>query len=138
MSFADIASVYDGGKINFLQKWACAIDDAETTIYKLNNCLESNAGRAIAEDIVLNYMRARYIHENHVFIAVDSNGNVNCMQPLEFIIDAHCTSDCDKEFVRGYVQEALMQLLNKAIKESIVGDVNVAQEPELNVTIVNN
>lgn len=48
-SFAEIANVYDGGKIKFLQNWADAIDDIETSIYKVNNYLVSNVGRAIAE-----------------------------------------------------------------------------------------
>lgn len=30
-SFAEIANVYDGGKIKFLQNWADAIDDIETS-----------------------------------------------------------------------------------------------------------
>lgn len=63
-SFAEIANMYDGGKIKFLQDWAKAIDDVDTSIYKINNYLASKVGCAIAEGLVLNDAKAGDVHEN--------------------------------------------------------------------------
>lgn len=136
-SFAEIANVYDGGKIKFLQNWADAIDDIETSIYKVNNYLASKVGCAIAEGLVLNDTKAGDVHKNCATVTLNPIGEVGCVCTMGVLIEADCTSDCDKEFTRGYIQDALMQLINEAIKSSIVGDVEVTQEPELNVTIVN-
>lgn len=81
--------------------------------------------------------RAGYVPENHAFIALEANGNVSCVQPLEFIIDVHCTSESDKEFTRGYVREALIKLISEAVASSILDGVEVGNVSELNVTIVN-
>lgn len=136
-SFAEIASVYDGGKIKFLQNWADAIDDIETSIYRVNVYLKNKVMCDVAEGLMVRLARAGYVPENHVFIALDANGNVSCVLPLEFIIDVHCTSESDKEFTRGYVREALVKLISKAIASSILDGVEIGDVSELNVTIVN-
>ena len=136
-SFAEIASVYDGGKIKFLQNWADAIDDIETSIYRVNVYLENKVMCDVAEGLMVRLARAGYIPENHVFIALDANGNVSCVQPLEFIIDVHCTSESDKEFTRGYVREALIKLISEAVASSVLDGVEIGDVSELNVTIVN-
>lgn len=136
-SFAEIANVYDGGKIKFLQNWADAIDDIETSIYRVNVYLENKVMCDVAEGLMVRLARAGYVPENHVFIALDANGNVSCVQPLEFIIDVHCTSECDKEFTRGYVQKALIKLISEAVASSILNGVEVGNVSELNVTNVN-
>lgn len=52
-------------------------------------------------------------------------------------IEADCASDCDTEFTRGYVQEALIKLMSEAIASSILNGVEIGDASELNVTIVN-
>lgn len=136
-SFAEIANVYDGGKIKFLQNWADAIDDIETSIYRVNVYLENKVMCDVAEGLMVRLARAGYVPENHVFIALDANGNVSCVQPLEFIIDVHCTSESDKEFTRGYVREALIKLISEAVASSVLDGVEIGDVSELNVTIVN-
>lgn len=136
-SFAEIASVYDGGKIKFLQNWADAIDDIETSIYRVNVYLENKVMCDVVEGLMVRLARAGYVPENHVFIALDANGNVSCVQPLEFIIDVHCTSERDKEFTRSYTQEALIKLISEAIASSVLDGVEIGDVSELNVTIVN-
>lgn len=81
--------------------------------------------------------RAGYVPGNHVLIALDANGNVSRVQPLEFIIDVHCTSKSDKEFTRGYVREALIKLISEAVTSSVLDNVEIGDVSELNVTIVN-
>lgn len=136
-SFAEIANVYDGGKIKFLQNWADAIDDIETSIYRVNVYLENKVMCDVAEGLMVRLARAGYVPENHVFIVLDANGNVSCVQPLEFIIDVHCTSERDKEFTRGYVREALIKLISEAVASSVLDGVEIGDVSELNVTIVN-
>lgn len=57
-SFAEIASVYDGGKIKFLQNWADAIDDIETSIYRVNVYLENKVMCDAAEGLMVRLARA--------------------------------------------------------------------------------
>lgn len=135
-SFAEIASVYDGGKIKFLQNWADAIDDIDTSIYKVNNYLASTVGRAIAEGLVLNDAKAGDVHENCATVTLNPIGEVGCICTMGVLIKADCTSDCDKEFTRGYVQEALIKLMSEAIASSILDGVETGGVSELNVTIV--
>ena len=136
-SFAEIANVYDGGKIKFLQNWADAIDDIETSIYKVNNYLASNIGCAIAKGLVLNDAKAGDVHENCATVTLNPIGEVGCACTLGFLIEADCTSECDKEFTRSYVREAIRQLMGNAIDLHTFDGVEVMGEPELNVTIVN-
>ena len=135
-SFAEIASVYDGGKIKFLQDWAKAIDDVDTSIYKINNYLVSKVGYAIAEGLVLNDAKAGDVHENCATVTLNPIVEVGCVCTMGALIKADCTSDCDKEFTRGYVQEALVKLMSEAIASSILDGVEVGDVSELNVTIV--
>ena len=137
VSFAQIASVYDGGKIKFLQDWAKAIDDVDTSIYKINNYLVSKVGHAIAEGLVLNDAKAGDVHENCATVTLNPIGEAGCICTMGILIDADCTSDCDEEFVRGYVQEALIKLISEAVASSILDGVRVNDVSELNVTIVN-
>lgn len=136
-SFVEIASVYDGGKIKFLQNWADANDDIETSIYRVNVYLENRVMCDVAEGLMVRLARAGYVPENHVFIALDANGNVSCVQPLGFIIDVHCTSESDKEFTRGYIREALIKLISAVVASSVLDGVEIGDVSELNVTIVN-
>lgn len=136
-SFAEIANVYDGGKIKFLQNWADVIDDIETSIYKVNNYLVSKVGYAIAEGLVLNDAKAGDVHENCATVTLNPIGEVGCVCTMGVLIKADCTSECDKEFTRGYVQEALIKLISEAIASSILDGVEVGDVSELNVTIVN-
>lgn len=136
-SFAEIASVYDGGKIKFLQNWADAIDDIETSIYRVNNYLVSKVGYAIAEGLVLNDTKASDVHKNCATVTLNPIGEVGCVYTMGILIDADCTSACDKEFVRGYVREALIKLISEAVTSSALGGVDVGDVSELNVTIVN-
>lgn len=136
-SFAEIASVYDGGKIKFLQNWADAIDDIETSIYKVNNYLASNVGCAVAEGLVLNDAKAGDVHKNCATVTLNPIGEVGCVCAMGALIKADCTSDCDKEFTRGYVQKALTKLISEAVASSILNGVEVGDVSELNVTIVN-
>ena len=136
-SFAEIASLYDGGKIKFLQDWAKAIDDVDTSIYKINNYLVSKVGYAITEGLVLNDAKAGDVHENCTTVTLNPIGEVGCVCTMGALIKADCTSDCDKEFTRGYVQEALIKLMSEAIASSILDGVEVGDVSELNVTIVN-
>lgn len=138
VSFAEIANVYDGGKIKFLQNWADAIDDIETSIYKVNNYLASNVGSAIAEGLVLNDAKAGDVHKNCATVTLNPIGEVGCVCTMGILIEADCTSDCDKEFTRCYVQEALTKLISEAIASSILNGVEVSDVSELNVTIVSN
>ena len=135
-SFAEIASVYDGGKIKFLQNWANAIDDIGTSIYKINNYLVSKVGYAIAEGLVLNDAKAGDVHENCATVTLNPIGEVGCVCTMGALIKADCTSDCDKEFTRGYVQEALIKLVSEAIASNILDGVEVGDVSELNVAIV--
>lgn len=135
-SFAEIASVYDGGKIKFLQNWADAIDDIETSIYKVNNYLASNVGCAIAEGLVLNDAKAGDVHKNCATVTLNPIGEVGCVCTMGILIDADSTSQCDAEFTRGYAQEALIKLVSEAIASSILNGVEVGDVSELNVTIV--
>lgn len=135
-SFAEIASLYDGGKIKFLQNWATAIDDIDTSIYKVNNYLASNVGGAIAEGLVLNGAKAGDVHENCATVTLNPIGEVGCVCTMGILIEAACTSQCDKEFTRGYVQEVLIKQISKAIASSILDGVEVGDVSELNVTIV--
>lgn len=137
VSFAEIASVYDGGKIKFLQNWADAIDDIETSIYKVNNYLASNVGCAIAEGLVLNVAKAGDVHKNCATVTLNPIGEVGCVCTMGVLIEIDCTSDCDTEFTRGYVQEALIKLISEAIASSILDGVEIGDASELNVTIVN-
>lgn len=91
----------------------------------------------VAEGLMVRLARAGYVPENHVFIAMDANGNVSCVQPLEFIIDVNCTSESDKEFTRGYIREALIKLISAAVASSVLDGVEIGDVSELNVTIVN-
>ena len=111
-SFAEIASVYDGGKIKFLQDWAKAIDDVDTSIYKINNYLASNVGCAVAKGLVLNYAKAGDVHENCATVTLNPIGEVGCVCTMGALIKADCTSDCDKEFTHGYAQEAFIKLIS--------------------------
>lgn len=136
-SFAEIASLYDGGKIKFLQNWADAIDDIETSIYKVNNYLASNVGCAVAEGLVLNDAKAGGVHKNCTTVTLNPIGEVGCVCTMGILIEADCASDCDTEFTRGYVQEALIKLMSEAIASSILDGVEIGDASELNVTIVN-
>lgn len=136
-SFAEIASSYDGGKIKFLQDWAKAIDDVDTSIYKINNYLVSKVSYAIAEGLVLNDAKAGDVHENCATVTLNPIGEVGCVCTMGILIDADCTSACDKEFVHGYVREALIKLISEAVASSALGGVDVGDVSELNVTIVN-
>lgn len=136
-SFAEIANVYDGRKIKFLQNWADAIDDIETSIYKVNNYLASNVGRAIAEDLVLNDAKAGDVHKNCATVTLNPIGEVGCVCTMGILIDADSASQCDTEFTRGYAQEALIKLISEAITSSILDGVGIGDAPELNVNIVN-
>lgn len=136
-SFAEIASLYDGGKIKFLQNWADAIDDIETSIYKVNNYLASNVGYAVAEGLVLNDAKAGDVHKNCATVTLNPIGEVGCVCTMGILIEADCASDCDTEFTRGYVQEALIKLMSEAIASSILDGVEIGDVSELNVTIVN-
>ena len=136
-SFAEIANVYDGGKIKFLQDWAKAIDDVDTSIYKINNHLVSKVGYAIAEGLVLNDAKAGDVHENCATVALNPIGEVGCICTMGALIKADCTSDCDKEFTRGYVREALVKLISEAVASSVLDGVEIGDVSELNVTIVN-
>lgn len=136
-SFAEIASLYDGGKIKFLQNWADAIDDIETSIYKVNNYLASNVGCAVAEGLVLNDAKAGDVHKNCATVTLNPIGEVGCVCTMGILIEADCASDCDTEFTRGYVQEALIKLMSEAIASSILDGVEIGDASELNVTIVN-
>lgn len=137
VSFAEIARVYDGGKIKFLQDWAKAIDDIDTSIYKVNNYLVSTVGRAVAEGLVLNDAKAGDVHENCATVTLNPIGEVGCICTMGALIKADCTSDCDAEFTRGYAQEAFIKLISEAIASSILIGVEVGDVSELNVTIVN-
>lgn len=136
-SFAEIANVYDGGKIKFLQNWADAIDDIDTSIYKVNNYLASKVDYAIAEGLVLNDAKAGDVHKNCATVTLNPIGEVGCTCTMGVLIKADCTSKCDTEFTRGYVQEALIKLMSEAIASSILDGVEIGDMPELNVTIVN-
>lgn len=136
-SFAEIASVYDGGKIKFLQNWADAIDDIETSIYKVNNYLASNVGCAVAEGLVLNDTKAGDVHKNCATVTLNPIGEVGCVCTMGILIDADCASQCDAEFTRGYAQEALAKLVSEAIASCILNGVEIGDVSELNVTIVN-
>lgn len=135
-SFAEISSVYDGGKIKFLQDWAKAIDDVDTSIYKINNYLVSTDGRAIAEGLVLNNTKAGDVHKNCATVTLNPIGEVGCVCTMSILIEADCTSACDKEFVRGYVREALIKLISEAVTSSILNGVEIGDVSELDVTIV--
>ena len=137
VSFAEIARVYDGGKIKFLQNWAKAIDDVDTSIYKINNYLVSKVGYAIAEGLVLNDAKAGDVHENCATVTLNPIGEVGCVCTMGALIKADCTSDCDEEFVRGYVRETLIKLISEAVASSVLGGVEIGDVSELNVTIVN-
>lgn len=136
-SFAEVASLYDGGKIKFLQDWAKAIDDVDTSIYKINNYLVSKVGHAIAEGLVLNDAKAGDVHENCATVTLNPIGEVGCVCTMGILIDADSASQCDTEFTRGYAQEALIKLVSEAIASSILDGVEIGNVSELNVTIVN-
>ena len=136
-SFAEIASLYDGGKIKFLQDWAKAIDDIDTSIYKINNRLVSKVGHAIAEGLVLNDTKAGDVHENCATVTLNPIGEVGCVCTMGILIEADCTSACDNEFVRGYIREALIKLISAAVASSVLDGVEIGDASELNVTIVN-
>lgn len=137
-SCAEIASLYDGGRIKFLQDWADAIDDIERSIYKVNNYLAPNVGCAIAEGLVLNDAKAGDVHENCATATLNPIGEVGCICTMGVLIEADCTSDCDKEFTRGYVREALIKLISTAVASSVLSDVEIGDVSELTVTIVSN
>ena len=136
-SFAEIASSYDGGKIKFLQDWAKAIDDVDTSIYKINNYLVSKVGYAIAEGLVLNDAKAGDVHKNCATVTLNPIGEVGCVCTMGILIDADSTSQCDAEFTRGYAQEALIKLVSEAIASNILDGVEIGDVSEFNVTIVN-
>lgn len=136
-SFAEIASLYDGGKIKFLQNWADAIDDIDTSIYKVNNYLVSKVGYAIAEGLVLNDVKAGDVHKNCATVTLNPIGEVGCVCTMGILIDADSTSQCDAEFVRGYVRETLIKLISEAVASSVLDGVEIGDVSELNVTIVN-
>lgn len=135
-SFAEIASLYDGGKIKFLQDWAKAIDDIDTSIYKINNYLVSKVGYAIAEGLALNDAKAGDVHKNCATVTLNPIGEVGCVCTMGILIEADCTSACDREFVRGYVREALIKLISEAVASSVLGGVEIGDTSELDVTIV--
>lgn len=135
-SFVEIARVYDGGKIKFLQNWGTAIDDIDTSIYKVNNYLASTVGRAIAEGLVLNDAKAGDVHETCATVTLNPIGEVGCVCTMGVLIKADCTSDCDEGFVRGYVREALIKLISEAIASSILDGIKIGDISELNATIV--
>lgn len=136
-SFAEIARLYDGGKIKFLQNWATAIDDIDTSIYKVNNYLASKVGCTIAEGLVLNDTKASDVHKNCATVTLNPIGEVGYVCTMGILIEADCTSACDKEFTRGYVQKALIKLISETIASSILDGVEIGDVSELNVTIVN-
>lgn len=136
-SFAEIASLYDGGKIKFLQDWAKAIDDVDTSIYKINNYLVSKVGYAIAEGLVLNDAKAGDVHKNCATVTLNPIGEVGCVCTMGILIEADCASDYDTEFTRGYVREALIKLMSEAVASSVLDGVEIGDVSELNVTIVN-
>lgn len=136
-SFAEIANVYDGGKIKFLQNWATVIDDIDTSIYKVNNYLVSKVGCAVAEGLILNDAKAGDVHENCAAVTLNNIGEVGCVCTMGVLIKADCTSACDAEFTRGYAQEVLTKLISEAIASCILDSVKIGDVSELNVTIVN-
>lgn len=119
-----------------MQDWAKAIDDVDTSIYKINNYLVSKVGHAIAEGLVLNDAKASDVHENCATVTLNPIGEVGCVCTMGALIKADCMSDCDKEFTRGYVQEALIKLMSEAIASSILDGVEVGDVSELNASIV--
>ena len=56
---------------------------------------------------------------------------------MGILIEADCASDCDTEFTRGYVREALIKLISEAVASSVLDGVEIGDVSELNVTIVN-
>lgn len=135
-SFADLADMYDGGNVKFLQSYANAIEDIGDVIYRINNYLASKATCAVAEGLTLNRAEAGDIHDNCLTTTVDTNGNIASLYIVGFLIEANCKSDCDAEFARGYAQEALIKLISESVASCILDGVEVMGEPELNVTIV--
>ena len=87
--------------------------------------------------MVLNDTKAGDIHENCATVTLNPIGEVGCVCTMGALIEADCTSDCDKEFTRGYVQEALIKLMSEGIASSILDGVEIGDVSELNVTIVN-
>lgn len=135
-SFAEIARVYDGGKIKFMQDWAKAIDDVDISIYKINNYLVSKVGYAIAEGLVLNDAKAGDVHKNCATATLNPIGEVGCVCTIGILIEADCASQCDAEFTRGYAQEALIKLISEAVASSVLHGVEIGDVSELNVSIV--
>lgn len=107
-------------KIKFLQNWADAIDDIDTSIYKVNNYLVSKVGCAITEGLVLNDVKASDVHENCATVTLNSIGEVGCVCTMGALIKADCTSACDAEFTRCYAQEAFTKLISEAIASSLL------------------
>lgn len=124
-------------KIKFLQNWADAIDDIDTSIYKINNYLVSKVGYAIAEGLVLNDARAGDVHKNCATVTLNPIGEVGCVCTMGILIDADCASQCDAEFTRGYAQEALIKLISEAIASSILDGIKIGNASECTATIVN-
>lgn len=136
-SFADLVDVYDGGNVKFLQSYAHAVEDVGDVIYRINNYLAAKAACAVTEGLTLNRTETGDIHDNCLTTTVDTDESIACLCTVGFLIEADCTSDCDKEFTRGYVQEALIKLISETIASSILNGVEVGDVSELTVTIVN-
>lgn len=137
-SFADIASVYDGGKIKLLQDYDEAIDSINMCVHKINYCLSSQTGSPICEGATLNFAEISDVNANSWNIIVSNSGRVSCIRTLEFLIKVNYTSECDGEFDSDYVREAIRQLICRAIDLHTFDGVEVMGEPELNVTILSN
>ena len=76
------------------------------------------------------------MHDNCLTTTVDADGNIARLCTVGFLIEADCTSDRDKEFTRGYVQEAFIKLISGAITSCVLDGVKIGDTSELNVTIV--
>lgn len=134
---ANISLVYDGGKLKFSQDYDEAIDSISKCVHKINYCLSSQTGLPICEGLTLNFAEISDVSADSASLIVSIGGMVSCICTLGFLIEADCASECDKEFTRGYAQEAVRQLLVNAINLHTFDGVEVMGDPELNVSIVN-
>lgn len=132
-----ISLIYDGGKLKFLQDYDEAIDSINACVHKINYWLSSQTGLPICEGVTLNFAEISDASTNSASLIVSMGGRVSCACTLGFLIEADCTSECDKEFTRSYVREAIRQLMGNSIDLHTFDGVEVMGEPELNVTIVN-
>lgn len=128
--------MYDGGNVKFPQSYAHAIEDIGDVIYRINNYLATKAACAVAEGLTLNRAKAGDMHDNCLTTTVDTDGNIARLCTVGFLIEADCTSDRDKEFTRGYVQEAFIKLISGAITSCVLDGVKIGDASELNVTII--